>query len=199
MVIALVSLAVVGAVGCDGGEPNGDVPNGGEPIQPDLSSGFGSIVDCDQNSDEELIAGQQSLDFRFEDANGTTFSLSDYLGRAVLLNFWSIGCSHCIEELPYIQQVHEEWPAEELVVLTIEVYNDAEAVSDFLADSGFSLPVLLDSERELKAQYGVSALPRTFFIDKEGWIRGIKFGALESPEELEDILEQLITLQEEED
>jgi peroxiredoxin len=180
----------MGAAGCDGGEPNG------EPIQPDLSSGLGSIVSCDENGGAAPEAGERALDFRFKDAVGTTFSLSDYRGRAVLLNFWSIGCTHCIGEIPYIQQVYEEWPAEELVVLTIEVFNDAEAVNAFLEDSDISLPVLLDSERELKVQYGVDELPRTFFIDKEGWIRGIKFGALESLEELEDILDQLIALQE---
>jgi peroxiredoxin len=186
---------VAGAAGCDGTESNGDVPNG-EPIQPDLSSGLGSIVSCDDNPGEGLEAGEQALDFRFKDAVGTTFSLSDYRGRAVLVNFWSIGCSHCVEEIPYIQQVYEEWPPEELVVLTVEVFNDTEAVNAFLADSGVSLPVLLDSALELKGQYGVDKIPRTFFIDKEGWIRGIKFGNFEGLEELEDILEQLITLQE---
>ncbi len=173
----------MGVIGCDKAEP-------------DLTSGLGLIVDCDENSGEGLEAGERALDFRFEDATGTTFSLSDYRGRAVLLNFWSAGCSHCLEEITYIQQVYDEWPAEELVVLTIDVYDSAETVNTFLADSSISFPVLLDSELEVMVQYGVDEIPRTFFIDKEGWIRGIKYGSLESLEELENILEQVIALQE---
>lgn len=190
MVIALVSLAVVAvtAVGCDG-----DAANGGEP---DLTSGLGVIVDCDDNPGEGLEAGDMTLDFRFKDAVGATFSLSDYRGRAVILNFWSTGCDFCLGEVSYIQQVYNEWPDEELVVLTIDLFEEAETVNNFLEESSISLPVLLDSELEVMVQYGVDEIPRTFFIDKEGWIRGIKLGNLESLEELENLLEQLIALQE---
>jgi peroxiredoxin len=190
--VALLSLVVLGTAGCNGADSNGNSSN----AEPDLASGLGVIVDCDQNSGAAPEAGQRALDFRFEDATGQTFSLSDYRGRAILLNFWSTGCSHCQEEIPYIVQVYNEWPADELVVLTIEEFNDAEAVNTFFNDSGIYLPVLLDSKLEVMEQYEVGELPCTFFIDNEGWIRGIKFGSLESLEELEDILNQLIALQE---
>lgn len=185
---AVLIIGLATAVGCDG-----EIANSGEP---DLTSGLGVIVDCDDNPSEGLEAGYISLDFRFQDAVGDTFSLSDYRGRAVILNFWSIGCDHCVGEIPYIEQVYNEWPNDELAVLTIEVFDEAEAVKAFLADSGISLPVLLDSEFEVMVQYGVDEIPRTFFIDKEGLIRGIKFGYLESMEELESIIAQVIALQE---
>jgi len=183
----------IAATGC-GNEaaPNGDEPNG----EPDLTSGLGVIIDCDENTGEALEAADMAPDFRFQDAAGSTFSLSYYRGRSVVLNFWSTGCDHCLEEIPYMQQVYDEWPPEELVILTIEVFDEAEAVNAFLNDSGISLPVLLDKEFEAMVQYGVDIIPRTFFIDEEGLMRGIKFGALQSLEELDDILEQLIALQE---
>jgi peroxiredoxin len=186
LVIAMASLMVLGAtaVGCNKAEP-------------DLSSGLGLVIDCDQNPAEGLEAGDRALDFRFEDAVGNTFSLSDYRGRSVVLHFWSTACDHCLGEIIYIKQVYDEWPDEELVVVTIEVFGEAESVNTFLTDNSVSLPVLLDEEFEVMEQYGVDIIPRTFFIDREGLIRGIKFGSLESREELEDILEQLIALQEE--
>lgn len=188
MVIIALAVMAMTAVGC-----YGDVDNGKEP---DLTSGLGVIVDCDDNPSEGLEAGGMALDFRFQDAVGDTFSLSDYRGRVVMLNFWSIGCDFCLGELPYIQQVYNQWPEEDLVVLTIDIFDEAEAVNAFLEDSGTSLPVLLDREGIVMVQYGVDETPCTFFIDKEGWIRGIKFGNLESLEELESIIEQVIALQE---
>jgi len=214
LITALAAVLVVGLTTtacCDGVDgngdipngdvPNGDVPNGDEPNdgepndgEPDLTSGFGIIIDCDGYSGSGLQAGDPAPDFRFQDAAGQTFSLSDFQGRSVMLNFWATWCGWCIVEMPHIQQVYDEWPDDELVILTIDFGEDAAKVNDFLADIGVSLPVLLDREAAVAAQYRVTNLPRTLFIDKEGLIRGIKFGAFQSLEELEDILNQLIAL-----
>jgi cytochrome c-type biogenesis protein len=182
LVIALAVLALM-AVGCVGGEP-------------DLSSGLGVIVDCDDNPHQSLEAGYKTPDFRFRDAAGDTFSLSHYRGRMVMLNFWSTGCDLCLGEIPYLEQVYEEWPEEDLAVLTIVLFEEADIVSNFLEDSGIALPVILDEEGKAMVPYCVDETPRTFFIDKEGWIRGIKYGNLDSLEEVEDILQQVIVLQE---
>lgn len=209
LITALAAVLVVGLTTtacCDGVDGNGDVPNGDapngdepngnpngdEPAQPDLTSGFGIIIDCDEYSGSGPQAGDPAPDFRFEDAAGQTFSLSDFQGRSVMLNFWRTDCGWCIVEMPHIQQVYDEWPDDELVILTIDIGEDAAKVNDFLADIGVSLPVLLDREAAATVQYRVSSMPRTFFIDKEGLIRGIKFGAFQSLEELEEVLEQLI-------
>jgi peroxiredoxin len=175
----------------DGNEPNGNVPDGGTL---DLTSGHGLIIDCDEYTGSGFEGGDPAPDFRFEDAAGTTFSLSDFQGRPVMLNFWRTTCGYCIVEMPYIQQVYGEWSADEVVILTIDISENADTVNGFLDDHGLSLPVLLDMEAQVTAQYRVSSIPRTFFIDKEGLIQGIKFGALQSKEELESILNQLIAL-----
>jgi len=210
LVVALTAFLVTGlatTTGCDvnpgdnGNITNGDVPNGNEPngnepnsSEPDLISGPGVIIDCDENTGSSFAAGDPAPDFRFQDAAGATFSLSDFQGKSVMLNFWKTTCGWCVVELPYIQQVYDEWQDEELVILTIDLGESADKVNDFLDGLGVSLPVLLDGEGKTMLSYQISSIPRTFFIDKEGLIRGIKFGALQSKEELEDILEQLIAL-----
>ncbi len=204
LVIALAAVLVVGLVttaGCDGADDNGDQPNGDTPNghvpgegEPDLVSGFGVIIDCDEYGGQAFQDGDPAPDFRFQDATGATYSLSDFKGRSVLLNFWRTDCGWCIVEMPFIQQVYDEWPDDEVVILTINISEDADKVSDFLADIEVSLPVLLDREAEVTMQYRVSSLPRTFFIDKEGAIRGIMPGAFQSAEQLEDALNQLINL-----
>jgi thiol-disulfide isomerase/thioredoxin len=219
VVIALAAVLVIGlttTAGCDGttpnnnpngntngnepngNEPNGDEPNGDEPNgagEPDLTSGLGLIIDCDEYTGAEPVAGETAPDFSFEDAAGTTFSLSDFQGKMVMLNFWATWCGYCVMELPYLQQIYEEWPSDELLLLAVDVGESAETVATFLQDNGISLPVLLDMEGKVAVLYGVRGIPRTLFIDKDGFIRGIKVGAFSGVEEIESILEQLSALQ----
>ncbi|MBA7574241.1 MAG: redoxin domain-containing protein [Dehalococcoidia bacterium] len=200
LVVGLTTNACCDGVDGNGDVPNGDAPNGDEPNgnpndgELDLTSGLGIIIDCDDYSGQRFQDGDPAPDFRFEDAAGQTFSLSDFRGKSVMLNFWATWCGYCVAELPYIQQVYDDWQGREVVILTIDFGEDAAKVNDLLDELGFSLPVLLDIEAAAMAQYRVTNLPRTFFIDKEGLIRYIKFGAFQSVEEIEDILNQLIAL-----
>lgn len=203
LVMALAAVLVVGLTTtacCDGVDgngdiPNGNVPNGNEPNgsvpgEPDLS-GLGLIIDCDEYTGQGLQAGDPAPDFRFQDAVGQTFSLSDFRGRLVLLNFWATWCGFCVAELPYLEQIYDEWQSEALLLLTIDMGESPGKVNDYIEDNEIFLPVVLDREREVAAQYRVSSIPRTLFIDKEGIIQVVMFGAFHNPEEIEDILNQL--------
>jgi peroxiredoxin len=183
--------------GPNGNEPNGEEPNGNEPVEPaepDLSSGLGLILDCEEYDGPGFQDGDPAPEFHFEDAAGTTFALSDFKGRSVMLNFWRTTCGPCILEMPHLQEVYNEWQGGEVVILLLNIGEDADTVNEFLDTLGLSLPVILDREAFAAAEYGAYSIPCTFFIDKEGGIRGIKIGAFQSPEELDNILEQLIAL-----
>jgi peroxiredoxin len=192
-------MGLVTAVGCNGsdnngyvsnGEPNSEEPNGGL-AEPDLS-GLGLIVDCDENTGSEPVAGDMALDFRFQDAAGTTFALSDFRGRVVMLSFWGTHCGFCIAEMPLIQQIYDQWPATELVLLTIDKGEEPAAVAAFMQDGGYSLPVVVDREEKLSTQYGVTGIPHAFFIDEEGIIQVSKLGYFHTLEDIEAILNDII-------
>lgn len=181
----------------NGEEPDGDVPNGEEPaetVELDLSSGLGLIIDCEEYEGSGFQDGDPAPEFHFEDAAGTTFALSDFQGRSVMLNFWRTTCGPCVIEMPHLQEVYDDWQGGEVVMLIINIGEDADTVQEFLDDLDLSLPVILDREAFAAAEYGTYSIPTTFFIDKAGGIRGIKIGAFQSAEELESILEQLIAL-----
>jgi peroxiredoxin len=193
-VIALVVGLVAGltaSVGCDNNDsPNGFVPSGNNPDNLDLSSP-GLIVEYEDRTAQNTEVGDSLPDFTFQDANGQLFSLSDFKGKSVMLNFWSISCHWCVVEMPYIQEVFNDWPDENVVILTINVGDSADGVAAFFEENDLSLPVLLDSQVELAVNYLVSSLPLSFFIDKEGGFQGVWPGALSSAQELRDILNWL--------
>ena len=197
MIIALVLVVVTGmaAVGCNGVDDNGDITNGDVPNgdgldEPDLS-GLGLVVDCDQNAGEEPGVGDKALDFRCQDASGQTFFLSDFRGKLVILNFWATWCSYCNKQLPYLQQLHDEGTNTDLVLLTLSKGEEPNTVATFMQDEGLSFPVVLDREQEVSAQYHVTGVPTTFFIDEEGVIQFIKVGYFHSLGDIADIVYQI--------
>lgn len=178
----------------NGNVANGNEPNGNEPTEPDLISGFGLIIERGDTTAENLQVGDPTPDFTFQDAGGQLFSLSDFKGRQVMLNFWRISCHWCVVEMPYIQQVYDELPDENVVILTINIADSAENVAAFMQENELSLPVLLDTESKVAVQYLVSSYPRSLFIDEEGAFQGMWPGAFQSAQELEDILDWLTSL-----
>jgi len=117
-------------------------------------------------------------DFELNDTEGKVVSLSDFLGRPVAVNFWGINCVYCIEEMPLLQEAFEQESAaaDGVVILTVNVQNDAAATRAFLAENGYTLPALVDSSGRVADAYNISAIPVTFFIDSKGVVRYVKRG-----------------------
>ena len=133
----------------------------------------------------------QAPDFKLSLLNGGETYLSDFSGKPVMLNFWATWCPPCREEMPYLQQIHEQRSAD-VVVLTVNMAENPGDVEEFIREFGLSFPVLLDSNGDVAQQYGVRAIPTTFFIDKSGILQGVKIGAFRNIAEIESELEKII-------
>jgi len=144
-------------------------------------------------------------EFTLVDQNGVEHSLSDYKGKAVFLNFWATWCGPCKMEMPHIQQLYEAYGengGEDLVILAVANPKDEEhpysqdvsrpEVEAFVAEGGYTFPVLMDAAGEVFYQYGISAFPTTFMIDREGNVFGYVQGAL-SYDMMESIVQQTLT------
>ena len=110
----------------------------------------------------------------------------------MIINFWASWCPPCREEMPFIQQVHEKWSARGLVILAINIEESATVVKEFMADYKLTFPALLDIKGEVAAKYKVRNIPTTFFIDKDGIIRGQRVGAFVSVQQMEDSLGRIM-------
>ncbi len=136
--------------------------------------------------------GKPAPDFQLPGLGGAEVSLSDFKGKPVLLNFWAGWCRPCEEEMPYLQQVYEEWSDQGLVVLTVNLGDSPSEVSRFMQSHQLSLPVLLDTKQSLAQKYNVASIPTTFFIDKDGIIRARIIGGFRSKEAIETKLSQIV-------
>jgi thiol-disulfide isomerase/thioredoxin len=149
------------------------------------------VAGCGGGASQDSLIGKPAPDFQFQGSEGQSFSFDNLKGGPVLLNFWASYCGPCASEMPYLQQIWDEWQGAGLIVLTINIGESPSTVDNFMQSRGLSLPVLLDSDGVIAYQYGIQAIPTTFFIDSQGIIQHVQVGAFHSAAEIEDKLSQL--------
>lgn len=94
--------------------------------------------------------------------------------------------SPCVEEMPHIEDLYEEYKNsdEDVIILGVAIPNigregSREDIIEFLNSNGYTFPVVFDETTEVIEQYGISAFPTTYLIDKEGNIQGYITGAMD--------------------
>ncbi len=110
-------------------------------------------------------------DFSLTDMQGNEVTLSQFRGKVVLLNFWATWCPPCREEMPSMEQLHQRYKDQGLVLLAVNVEAEGyQAVSRFLPGKNYTFPILLDTAAEVQNSYKVFRFPETFVIDRNGTV-----------------------------
>ena len=151
------------------------------------------ITGCAGESNQVARVGMPAPNFQLKNLDGQSVSLSDLQGKPILINFWATWCSPCVYEMPYLQQVYEEWSDKGLMVLAINIGESSAKVEAFMQSHDLSLPVLLDTKQDAAQAYNIQYIPSTFFIDKDGIIQEKIVGAFPSKIAIEEKLSKIIT------
>ncbi len=123
--------------------------------------------------------GQPAPDFELKDINGQKWSLKEQKGKIVILNFWSSWCKDCQEEKKSIQSyLSKNGSDKELVFVTIAYKDNPATIAELVKKKGYSFPVLLD-DGVVSKTYGITGVPETFLIDKNGILRHKIIGPVE--------------------
>ena len=136
--------------------------------------------------------GNLAPEFNLKDLDGNTVSLSEFKGSPVVLNFWATWCGPCRHEMPFLQQIYEEWLDQGLVLLAINLRETTSEVRQFMQSNDLFFLALLDSNSAVSLEYEVTGIPITFFIDKDGIIQAKRLGSFSSAAEIEDYLDLII-------
>jgi len=108
-------------------------------------------------------------DFTFPGLDGKMVSLSDYKGKVVLLNIWATWCPPCVEEMPSMERLYQKFKGQNFEILAVSIDEPGlKAVAPFMKKSNLTFPALIDSEGAIKAVYGITGIPESFIIDKQG-------------------------------
>ncbi len=143
-------------------------------------------------SNEGIQVGNVAPDFQLPNLDYESMSLSELRGKPVVLNFWATWCPACIDEMPYLQEIHEEYSDDGLMLLAIDVGESQSQVEKFLQRNNLSLPVLLDTSGVVAQKYRILNIPTTFFIDGDGVIQEKRIGAFINAAQIEEQLSKIM-------
>ncbi len=137
---------------------------------------------------------QAAPDFTVYDGDGNAHKLSDYRGKPVILNFWASWCGPCKSEMPDFDEKYQQYGDEIhflMVNLTDGSRETVDTASAFLEKQGYTFPVYFDSDMDAAMKYGISAVPVTYLLDKDGYLVAWGQGAL-SAEALQSGIDMLL-------
>lgn len=137
---------------------------------------------------EQAVEGDYK-DITVYDKNGNVVMLSDFIGKPVILNFWATWCGYCIQEMPDFEAAYKEY-SDEIEFLIINTDDGISKGEEFIAENGYTFPTYYDLEYNAAITYGISGIPRTVAIDKNGNIQYDRAGKL-SAEALQDIIDMI--------
>jgi len=129
----------------------------------------------------ELVAwtGGPTPPLALQDVDGRPHDLTEYRGKAVVVNFWATWCAPCRDELPSLERLRDAMRGRPLEVLTVNVSEGEPRVKRFLNEFPLRLPILLDPNGEAQRAWRVRGLPATFVLDGAGAIRSWSLGELD--------------------
>lgn len=132
-------------------------------------------------------------DFKLDVLDDGVRSLSDYRGKVVLLDFWSIGCPPCRRAVPHLVTLYEKYKSEGFVALGISFdRREIEGLRSFIEKYSVTYPILLGTMDVARA-YGVRSIPSVFLLDREGRVRLHRIGYSEEiGVEIDETLKKLL-------
>lgn len=113
---------------------------------------------------------QPAPDFTVLDRDGNQVKLSDLRGKPVVLSFWASWCSICKTGMSDFEEVYAD-AGEEVHFMMINLTTGSETeevATSYIDENGYTFPIYLDTKMNAASAFGVTGVPVTYFVDKEG-------------------------------
>lgn len=115
--------------------------------------------------------GKPAPDFELETLDGKKVKLSDFRGKAVVLNFWATWCQPCKIEMPWFIEFQNKYRGEGVEIVGVAMEDtDRKDIEKFLKEMGVNYLILLGKESVGEQYGGILGLPTTFYIGRDGTI-----------------------------
>lgn len=114
--------------------------------------------------------GTPAPPFELTTLDGQRITLADLKGQAVVLNFWASWCAPCRAEMPHFEKVYQEYRDRGVVFVGAAIEDDPLSAGVFVRQLGITYPVGLDEGNRIATSYGLTGLPGTMFITRDGML-----------------------------
>ena len=96
--------------------------------------------------------------------------LSEYRGQVVYIDFWASWCGPCRQSFPWMNELHDRYAEQGLVVVAVNLDESRDDARRFLDQVPARFPIVFHPEGNLPDQYGVQAMPSSYLVDRDGRI-----------------------------
>ncbi|MBI5964497.1 MAG: TlpA family protein disulfide reductase [Chloroflexi bacterium] len=139
-------------------------------------------------------AGFAAPNFTLKTPDGTSYTLAELRGQAVLINLWATWCPPCRAEMPAIERMYQEYKDQGFIVLGLNMtyQDDPLKVAPFTQEYSLTFPILLDETGDVADIYQLRSLPTSLFIGRDGIIQEVIVGGPMSEALLRTRIEQIL-------
>lgn len=168
------------------------------------SSGFAADPDTGMVVFHSALMGKPAPDFTLKDLQGQPVSLTNYRGKAVMINFWATWCAPCKVETPWLVELRNRYAQKGFEVLGVSSQGDdvtpknksawnkdKAEIEKFAQQEKLPYPVLLGGDGIATPYGGVENLPTSFFVNRKGVVVASVMG-LTSESELEGDIQKAL-------
>jgi peroxiredoxin len=176
--LVVVSVAIPGALFAIASRDTG----GESPLTPGTLGGVPTKAEV----------GSVAPDFTLRGVDQKEYTLSEFRGRPVVLNFFASWCNPCEKEMPALEEVHRA-EGDRVAIVGVNYKDFGDDTRRFVQRLGVTFPALLEdaNKNPVAAAYDVHAMPDTVFIDAEGVVRERLYGQ-SSPDDVRAGINRLL-------
>lgn len=132
------------------------------------------ILGCSSQAGTETRVSSSAVvaapDFVLTDTQGQKFSLKDFRGKVVFLDFWATWCPPCVISVPEVEKLHDDYTGKNVEVISISLDQDTGSVHRFVKNHNMRNRVAMVQNSGVDEKYRVGGIPAFFLINQEGKI-----------------------------
>ena len=140
------------------------------------------------------LQGGTAPDFSITGFDGRSFTLSELRGQVVIINFWASWCLPCREEAAYLEQTWRKYQDKGVVFVGVDWADTEKEARAYIKEFDITYINGPDLGTRAAQAYNIQGVPETFYVAKNGELRGVHIGPLKAPE-LDEKIDELLAEQ----